>query len=245
LRCVDDETGKPFNLNPTPELEEERGQAYKQFQCDCANTEVRRRVVAGGGVQFTRQCLSCGKGVGGAIAKHAIQGNPPDWNETLDQLWQDHHESQRDAIIQRHIIRQKQKDTSFYERHSKYTASPEWAALRKKVLRRAGGLCEGCGDSEPADVHHLTYKHFEKEFLFELVALCKPCHLRIHGDDDKRNLEHEELRDRFLTSDFGPPCDGCRYGCELECTKFGLPIWEALASDGPCGPKNAELEPLK
>lgn len=61
-----------------------------------------------------------------------------------------------------------------------YLRSAAWAALRVKVLSRAQGRCEGCGAAKASDVHHLTYAHAGAEFLFELVALCRPCHVRWH-----------------------------------------------------------------
>jgi 5-methylcytosine-specific restriction endonuclease McrA len=61
-----------------------------------------------------------------------------------------------------------------------YLRSEAWAALRAKVLARAQGRCEGCAAAKASDVHHLTYAHAGAEFLFELVALCRPCHVRWH-----------------------------------------------------------------
>jgi len=71
-------------------------------------------------------------------------------------------------------------DTPWPELYREYLRSQEWALKRAKVMRRAGGLCEGCGDHRATDVHHLSYEHVTQEFLFELVALCADCHERIH-----------------------------------------------------------------
>jgi 5-methylcytosine-specific restriction endonuclease McrA len=49
------------------------------------------------------------------------------------------------------------------------------------VIERADGLCEGCRSAEAVHVHHLTYKHCGNEFLWELVAICRECHERVHG----------------------------------------------------------------
>lgn len=70
--------------------------------------------------------------------------------------------------------------------YSAYLASPEWKARRFKVMRRANGICEGCGDAPAVQVHHRTYAHVFAEFLFELVAICKPCHDRLHAPDQER-----------------------------------------------------------
>jgi hypothetical protein len=70
---------------------------------------------------------------------------------------------------------------ALYNRHIN---SPEWRALRLKVVARAGGVCEGCGVRSAAEVHHLTYRHLGAEFLFELRAVCVMCHDRLH---ERRN----------------------------------------------------------
>lgn len=63
-----------------------------------------------------------------------------------------------------------------------YLNSDHWQSLRRKVLDRAAGRCEGCRNAPPTEVHHITYAHVQREFLFELVALCENCHRRIHKD---------------------------------------------------------------
>ena len=65
--------------------------------------------------------------------------------------------------------------------YRRYLASDAWQRRRSRVLQRAGGRCEGCGEHPATEVHHLTYDHVGDEFLFELVALCSECHRRIHG----------------------------------------------------------------
>jgi replicative DNA helicase len=66
------------------------------------------------------------------------------------------------------------------KRYHEYLLSPEWMALRRKVLDRCGGLCEGCREERVTQVHHLTYAHVRNELLFELVGLCDACHERAH-----------------------------------------------------------------
>lgn len=73
------------------------------------------------------------------------------------------------------------------EQYAEYLNSEEWWQRRTRVLERSNGLCEGCRNDEATDVHHLTYAHAGDEFLFELVALCAPCHERIHGGTGQSN----------------------------------------------------------
>lgn len=72
------------------------------------------------------------------------------------------------------------RDATWPELYRDYLRSHEWAMLRAKVMRRAQHCCEGCGDTRPTEVHHLTYENVTREFLFELVALCTECHERLH-----------------------------------------------------------------
>lgn len=72
------------------------------------------------------------------------------------------------------------------EAYDAYLASEEWAAKRALVLRRCGGVCEGCGERTATQVHHMSYAHVFAEFLFELLGLCAECHERYH---DQAKLE--------------------------------------------------------
>lgn len=66
------------------------------------------------------------------------------------------------------------------ERYEEDLASPAWQAIRSVVLQRANFVCEGCGRARAVQVHHLTYEHLGCELLWELKAVCLPCHERIH-----------------------------------------------------------------
>ena len=59
--------------------------------------------------------------------------------------------------------------------YSKYIVSPEWYKIREKAMIRDNYTCQICGGMAQ-EVHHLTYFHLIKEYLFELVSLCKKCH---------------------------------------------------------------------
>lgn len=65
----------------------------------------------------------------------------------------------------------------FYEA---YLRTPYWRETRAAALRRAGFVCEWCG--EPAEnVHHRTYARLGNERPDDLLALCRLCHLTAHG----------------------------------------------------------------
>jgi 5-methylcytosine-specific restriction endonuclease McrA len=68
----------------------------------------------------------------------------------------------------------------YAEWYRNYLASEEWELIRQSVMERANGFCEGCRARVATEIHHLTYEHVGFEFLWELVAICSPCHRRLH-----------------------------------------------------------------
>lgn len=148
-----------------------------EFDCSHESTGVRERTIRGGSTQYVEQCLRCGEAAGNAIRKSDFKGAaPPPFDVELAEAWVQRRRESAEAI-KRSFDR-----TAFFASYDVYLASPEWAAKRKKVMARAKGVCEGCGDRPPTEVHHLTYAHVSNEFLFELVALCHDCHERLHDE---------------------------------------------------------------
>jgi 5-methylcytosine-specific restriction endonuclease McrA len=75
-------------------------------------------------------------------------------------------------------------------RYQAYLQSPVWRDKRARVLKRANGLCEGCGEHRAAEVHHLRYPQgcwpgsdewISQEKLFDLRAICPGCHGDVHA----------------------------------------------------------------
>ena len=56
-----------------------------------------------------------------------------------------------------------------------------WGWLREQILERAEGKCEVCGAEGTLHIHHQTYRRVGGNEKFEdLIALCPPCHRRVH-----------------------------------------------------------------
>jgi hypothetical protein len=81
-------------------------------------------------------------------------------------------------------------DKQWWAAYGIYLQSPIWLEKRRLVLRRCGGICEGCGVRKAVQVHHLEYpkdclpgspEWLRQEKLFHLVALCLDCHDDLHG----------------------------------------------------------------
>jgi 5-methylcytosine-specific restriction endonuclease McrA len=125
---------------------------------------------------YAFQCLICGESASGGWLSHSRIPRHlpiPEWDETLSKKYYEERRQQQLAL------RETERADWFHE-HEQYLLSPQWRVLRRKVLERAGGLCEGCREKPATQVHHLTYAHWQHELLFELVAICDDCHQRIH-----------------------------------------------------------------
>jgi hypothetical protein len=220
MKVIDPDTGEEVILFPTDALNRDLS-AFEEAYCTHPKLEIRESIIANGAIQFRNQCLDCGELVGTAIAKSRAPLNVPRTDDVLFARYKKAREDERKRIIVHHLRKQKGNDEEWRRKYDKYLESPEWGRRRKLVLKRAGGICEGCGERPATEVHHLTYSHAFGEFLFELVAVCDVCHQRIHQDEAQDGLENE------WSESF--PCGACR--------------WQA--PDGDCGPERRELEPLR
>lgn len=169
---------RPQGVRYTPELTAEL-KALDEIQCTHDRSQVVRYQTAGGGSQARKMCLQCGDVFGGAVR---ATGSYPAWDGGLLTIWIEKRITQRRAIFSRHESVQTLDLIDKREQHANYLQTPTWRAKRKLVLERCGGACEGCRQQRAAQVHHLTYKHWGRELLFELVALCDECHAVCHED---------------------------------------------------------------
>lgn len=60
--------------------------------------------------------------------------------------------------------------------YENYRRTYFWRERRAEVMKRADGWCEACRKAPATEVHHTTYAHIFREPLFELRAVCGPCH---------------------------------------------------------------------
>lgn len=150
-------------------------------ECPHGERQLRKRVTANGGVQFVHQCITCGQAaqpVAHSSLTAAEKEQAPPFDGCLQgDFWRSAFEERQRAHEERTLERR--------ERYQTYLQSDGWRAIRLPVLRRAAGHCEGCGKSSALEIHHLTYDHACDPFLFELVALCRSCHRRLHFGQDE------------------------------------------------------------
>lgn len=191
---TDPETGEVLAIEHTREYAK-LVRAFHERECKHSETEPYRVRIANGAVQVRNCCTHCGERVGTAISqkdKAWVESLP--WQSTdLSDSYSNRREVERKTMLLDLAKRQYAERGRFTESYSAYMQSDEWRAKRALVMKRCGGVCEGCGTAEATDTHHLTYRHLFHEFLFELVGLCRPCHDRITFEDrETRNSQDDD-----------------------------------------------------
>jgi hypothetical protein len=152
--------------------------ATAPWNCAHQQTELRTRRIAGGGIQYAHQCLSCGRAVGNAVPHNKIGVLPPMWDETIAAL----HEERCVQYRLRRAIDREREAAQRREAYQSYLLTPQWRDKRRRVLERERYICQGCRERRAEEVHHLTYERVGRELLFDLVALCSLCHRAAHDD---------------------------------------------------------------
>ena len=178
LRTVDPESNDIVFLDVTTALRQELDE-WRSKDCDHNSSTIRRRTVANGAKRYEKQCDRCGRSQSQPIKSNLAPDNCEPWNDEASRTYDDERSGTYESILHRHLEIQKRRGREY----ETYLRSSSWEVKRQKVLSRADYVCEGCLDRPATQVHHLTYEHIKKEFLFELVAVCEQCHERIHCED--------------------------------------------------------------
>lgn len=173
-------------MSNDPELVWDRDKAYRELQaryvCSHPATEVRKRESAAQVLSIYRQCTTCGQMVGSRLKRKDfsegdIAAMPPCDDTLLSRYW-----ANKDEEWKRIEASESARVSEAMRiKYAAYRKTDKWKRKCELVMRRAQGVCEGCRERKADEVHHLTYEHRGDEFLFELVAICRPCHERIHG----------------------------------------------------------------
>ena len=145
-------------------------------RCNHNKTTIVRRVHANGSTHVARQCSTCGVKTETLLKSSYTPeqiASLPRWNDNLSSEYQ--------ASVRDRFKRKKQAESkAWWRNYQDHMASPKWMEIRDRVLAREHEVCQGCGRRRAVHVHHATYEHVGDEFMFELIAVCKACHERIH-----------------------------------------------------------------
>lgn len=242
------ENGKAIFFSPTPEYSAETAR-WRTRGCEThSTTEWRKHLTSNGAIQIRRQCLICGYILGNPRKKEYGDDLLPSTDPDAYSQYIENREAELEKITQKHALLQYQRETSWFRNYNAYLESDAWKAKRILVFKRAGGICEGCGEAPATQVHHQTYAHVGNEFLFELVALCDECHNRLHAEDD-HGFSTESAPDSPPEFEADHPCNGCRFMSEENGTHWcfisEMSAANARSADGPCGPRRTNFEHLK
>lgn len=155
-------------------------ESEEEFACDHPEVKLTVLVKRNNARCYMDQCQVCGVKVKDRPNKQlsvAEKNAAKDFNQNLKFQWI---EERRLFMEARRSEYQKTEKDDFMKQYSIYLSSPEWRIKRSLVLKRANGICEGCGITKATQVHHLTYVRLYKEMLFDLVAICDDCHQSLH-----------------------------------------------------------------
>lgn len=128
--------------------------------------------------QLRRYCTRCHEREGKIYkqSEHDLSKIAVGENDNYNRFIEEHRNSDQDEFtLFISKLRQSQEEY-MYSEYTKYIRSDNFKLLRTKIIERDGGICQICG-AKGNNVHHLTYTHFRKEYLFELVLLCENCHI--------------------------------------------------------------------
>lgn len=155
------------------------------WQCKGWRAKFTQRIIAGN-VAIHLQCLMCGRSVG--VLKRAEVYNwqdLPKWDSDISDRFGEAIRRDNIAHIQDIEGAQQAREQEAAPRRIEYRqwllTSPEWKTLRDRVWRRAMGDCEACLANRATDVHHVTYRLGRLPPAWELRAVCRQCHDRLHN----------------------------------------------------------------
>lgn len=169
-----------------------REQVDREFTCRCESKRIVVKVQKNGR-RFHEQCDNCGQlePVKSADLSESERNQAISYDKKTKDKWWQSRQARTSELYERDKQDQKAEFDQWYQ---DYLSTPEWQAKRTKVLQRAKHLCEGCMINSATQVHHLTYVRVGREMLFDLVAVCEPCHRQVH---EPTLAEEEEWDDTW------------------------------------------------
>lgn len=142
------------------------------YTCRHTTLAMVRRVQKNGVLVCGKQCQVCGRFEQvpkGRIDIAALAEFSPD-------IWLTYQAASRALSDKDREVRRSEENRAWWGKYNAYLRTPEWRERRRKVFARAGGICECCLERAADQVHHTTYQHVGNEPLWELRAICEPCH---------------------------------------------------------------------
>lgn len=158
---------------------------YKNIICHHEKSMVTKKQMSDGRYQHIKQCQICGETVGGSVKQDNLVYIPM-FDYELQKVYRDEIKTRKENL-EKIFFKELEEIKIQYHR---YLESDDWKQKRNLVLKRSGEVCEGCRRASATQVHHLTYEHVYEELLYELVALCKECHVTAHKYDNTESNQN-------------------------------------------------------
>jgi hypothetical protein len=139
--------------------------------------DLRKRIKRNSSISLEWQCLACGHSIAQPVSKKAVPDwqQLPEWDATLNKAYAAEAEAKR---LQAYVDKKAAERVVYHA----YLQTGAWREKSRKVLRR-DPTCTACGDAPSKQAHHLTYGRIYREPLFDLVGVCRPCHVALHSDE--------------------------------------------------------------
>lgn len=171
----------------------------QQTACDHMQIQPTRAKKSNGVICVYLQCKQCGD----KIREVRKAGYDVDRLPWFDEQFRERQLKRNEVIRERlrwqwfseQKDEQKNKQGEFWEKYNAYLQSPHWGKLRRQVIVRDGFRCQNCFQKvtdATAHVHHLSYVGFRRighSFAFEVVTLCRNCHLEYHTEDTSEEAQ--------------------------------------------------------
>lgn len=145
-------------------------------ECPHAETVYVFRVIQGGSKQYGNQCLRCGRFCCLKQTKIPLHVKLVEYDPSIAEYY---YERRRRFFERRFQSEREAKDREWWDRYNEYLETDTWRDKRQRVLERDNWTCQACLRRNATEVHHLTYTHVGDEPLFDLIAICAPCHRKL------------------------------------------------------------------
>ena len=171
--------------------------SYKQTEYDCLHEmKLFYFVLENGKKQLKNLCVKCYYREPKALP-HSVINEQKTINEKSELSYKKYISLlDEDFLIFIGELRLKQNE-KYYSVYKDYINSDQWKFRRGVILERDFRKCQICG-GEAEQVHHLNYAHFTNEFDFELVALCKNCHMKEYHSESAKKITADILLQQKL-----------------------------------------------
>lgn len=164
--------------------------------CGAHTATIRRRNIASRAttnpvVTIHLQCDGCGRSLIGALPRKEFYffQDLSEWDESIREKYWSKEEKE---YARRRAELNDARDDRRREYDEWLLNSPAWHRLRNAVVARSGGVCEACLEERASEVHHDTYELGKLPPAWELHAVCRACHKRLHDGWRRDFLGGEE-----------------------------------------------------